>query len=281
MSAPPGGYGSDALVIACLAMLPVAAVVRVVGISWADTGLGIVLACGAAVFTGAFVWLRARRRRKWVEEWEPARMHRRMPRKTFMTGDTWAQDHGYLHGMPPDAVYIFADEMEPRFQDLPSSQAAQEGEDLAFFLRDLVLVGTRRGIMDFLDKRTDKVIENRRTDHSEIYMKVEPYEPGAGRYEVLSVGTPVAIMNRAARHLAGWATGRNPVTEAAGAVSGVSQALDALRDDDGDAESPEHRFAPEDVLSVSFSCLQWEGVSRIGSGTIEFGSVRKILERII
>ncbi|MBK5115460.1 MAG: hypothetical protein JJE23_00920 [Thermoleophilia bacterium] len=206
-----------------LVSLPVPIVCWVMGAS-PDARVGAFAAGIVAVYLVAFLWLRARRRREWAKEWQgPARMFRAMPPSIHMVGDDWIQDRGHLRAIHPDAKYIF---------DEPAL-------DTALPLYDLVLLGARAGIMDFLDKHRKQAIENRRKQYPGIYMQVKPYQPVAERYEVLTVSPSDAIMRRAGRHLAGWALGRNPATDLVGGVVDLSEALDPLLKADGDVGSQE------------------------------------------
>lgn len=163
----PDATWGDALLLGFLAALPVAVAVWVAGVS-PQARAGILVVAGAALSPVIFLALRIRRRRAWQKRWQgPALMYRSVPPAPVqVVADCLIEDRGSLRSMPPGARYQFADD--------PSG----------FLLGDLVLVGTRAGIMAFLAEQRERRIENRTSlPGAGIYMTVGPYRP-AERFKV-------------------------------------------------------------------------------------------------
>ena len=258
----PKASWTDAILIALLVSFPIAMAAQLAGAS-SDVCVCIFAGATAALFPVVFMILRARRRREWMKEWEgPAHMYRAVPRAPAQVAGDWLiEDRGYLQRLLPGYRYQFADD--------PSG----------YLLRDFVLLGTWAGIMEFLEKHQEQMIENNSSiPGAGIYIAVEPYRP-IERYKV-SGGSSVFVMQWLADLLSSLVPVRNPATDLVLNPGESIRALKQLREDDDDSANQKPGFSPWTVFAITFSVLDRDkGFHFIGDRSVDFGSIRQILER--
>jgi len=136
-------------------------------------------------------------------------------------------------------------------------------------IKPLVLIGTPVEITEFLIKNETRGIENNITELPDIYMGITKYVP---RKRFIGLFPLNDLLITAVEQVQKFQPG-SIVTDAAGIpgdLKGVYEAMEKLQ---------ENQKESGQVLYVKFSYLPEDGMTKIGSKTISFSQILKIMQQ--